>query len=332
MLSWIGIHSVSAWGKIGHEMVANLAYTRLSREAQQAVVTILGNENDTFGSPLAAVADWADRVRYTSVYHWTAPLHFIDVHDEEILGGCPVHAPHSNTTTLCLFDYKRDCPNDTCVAGAIANYSNSMHSNHNLRGDLWRIKESLMFVTHFVGDIHQPLHCARKSDKGGNTFHVHFNVTTAQKSLFGHYQKGEWNLHSVWDDGIIDRALVELYHSSRQEFEEGLMALIQNATNTGELDTWLKCADGRNKTCTSQWAAESLSDALVWAYRNTDDSEVVEASNLSDDYYNTRLAVVHRRIAAAGVRLASTLETILKNRNMTSFGELMFAFLFQAQS
>ena len=59
-----------------------------------------------------------------------------------------------------------------------------------------------MFVTHFVGDIHQPLHSARKSDKGCNTFHVHFNAT-AKKALFGH-QKVEWNLYSVWDDGIID--------------------------------------------------------------------------------------------------------------------------------
>jgi hypothetical protein len=74
--------------------------------------------------------------------------------------------------------------------------------NSNLRGDSWRIKESLIFVTHFVGDIHQPLHSARKSDKGGNTFHVHFNAT-AKKAFFGH-QKVEWNLHLVWDDGIID--------------------------------------------------------------------------------------------------------------------------------
>ena len=187
-----------------------------------------------------------------------------------------------------------------------------------------------MFVTNFVGDIHQPLHSARKSDKGCNTFHVHFNAT-AKKALFGH-QKVEWNLYSVWDDGIIDRALVERYNSSRPEFEDDLMAYIEKTANTGDIDIWLNCADGRNETCTSQWAAESLNDALVWAYRNTDDTEVVEGSNLSSDYYNTRLEVVQRRIAAAGVRLAFTLETILEKRNMTSFGELVFAFIFQAQS
>ena len=34
-------------------------------------------------------------------------------------------------------------------------------------------KVALMFVTHFIGDIHQPLHVSRSSDKGGNTIPVH---------------------------------------------------------------------------------------------------------------------------------------------------------------
>ena len=33
-------------------------------------------------------------------------------------------------------------------------------------------QQSLMFITHFIGDIHQPLHCSRHSDKGGNTIKV----------------------------------------------------------------------------------------------------------------------------------------------------------------
>lgn len=326
VLSCIG--GASAWGKTGHEMVANLAYHRLSKQAQQAVIDVLGTNNNTFGSPLAAVADWADRVRYTSHYHWTTPLHFVDVHDTEISGGCPAQEP--NGTTMCTFDYDRDCENDMCVAGAIANYSKYMSRPTALRlDDKWRVKESLMFVTHFVGDIHQPLHCARKSDKGGNSIHVHFNVTD-KKSLFEH-KKGEWNLHSVWDDGIIDRALVELYNQSRENFEDDLLLLIENAEKTGDVEAWLTCADGRNKTCTSQWAAESLHDALVWAYRNVDDTEVVEGSEISKSYYDSRLAVVRRRIAAAGVRLGATLESVLAGRNVRSFGEMLFAFMYQAQ-
>ena len=316
--------SVSAWGKVGHEMVANLAYHRLSDESQQTVIRILGTNNSTFGSPLAAVADWADRVRYTKTYHWTTPLHFIDVHDADIPGACPSQKP--NGTTLCTFDYQRDCEEDMCVAGAIANYSSHLALGASrLGGDSWRLKESLMFVTHFVGDIHQPLHCARKSDKGGNSFHVQFNLTD-NVLLYGH-KKGEWNLHSVWDDGIIDRALLELFNQTRETFEDDLLLLIHHAEANGEIDTWLSCPDGRNKTCTSLWAEESLNDALVWAYRNSDDTEIVDNSKLSTEYYESRLGVVQRRLAAAGVRLAATLELVLAGTiSRKSFWELLFPF------
>jgi len=38
---------------------------------------------------------------------------------------------------------------------------------------------SLMFLAHFVGDIHQPLHCGNTVDFGGNTIIVHwYNATT----------------------------------------------------------------------------------------------------------------------------------------------------------
>ena len=323
--------SCSAWGKIGHEMVANIAYQRLSNPSRQTVHAILGNTNNAEGSPLAAVADWADRVRYTKTYHWTTPLHFIDIRDTEIAGGCPALPPGATNSTLCTFDYERDCENDLCVAGAIANYSNYMSSNVQLYGEnKWRLKESLMFVTHFVGDIHQPLHCARGSDKGGNTIHVHFNITN--DLLPGEHKNGEWNLHSVWDDGVIDRALVELYNHSRANFENDLFLLIETAVRTGDIEAWLDCPDGRNKTCTSQWAEESLNDALVWAYRNSDDREVVEGSELSTRYYDSRLAVVRRRIAAAGVRLAATLELTLARRKVKTFGELLFTFVYQTQT
>jgi hypothetical protein len=298
-------------------MVANLAYERLGGSAKEAIKQILGNLTSD-GSPLAAVADWADRVRYTKTYHWTTPLHFVDVQDDIINGGCPVIESGENTS--CTFEYPRDCKENMCVAGAIANYSTHLGewgnsffqgNSKNDNSDKWRVKESLMFVTHFLGDIHQPLHCARKSDKGGNTIHVKFDVT--DKALRSSRTNHAWNLHSVWDDGLIERALVELYSESRERFEDDIRKLIRDAETTGDIKAWLKCSDGTNKTCTSQWAEESLEEAMTWAYRNSDGGEVVEGSVLSKDYYQTRIAVVRRRIAAAGVRLASTLQLALSS-------------------
>jgi S1/P1 Nuclease len=51
--------------------------------------------------------------------------------------------------------------------------------------------------------------------------------------------------------------------------------------------------------------------ALTFAYRNSDDSEIVDGSVLDTSYYETRLEVVEKQLIAAGIRLAVTLENIL---------------------
>jgi hypothetical protein len=50
---------------------------------------------------------------------------------------------------------------------------------------------------------------------------------------------------------------------------------------------------------------------LTFAYRNSDDAEIVDGSVLDESYYETRLEVVQKQLIAAGIRLAVTLETIL---------------------
>jgi hypothetical protein len=146
---------VAGWGTLGHEIVANLAWSRLSKQTRETVEHILGNVNgtDEAGSPLAAVADWADRVRHYKP--WSAPLHYIDVRDALFDGGC--HFNSDVGKQICEFDYDRDCPNDVCVAGAIMNYTTQLmttktveeEDNSNLRRRTQSInkKEALMFLT-----------------------------------------------------------------------------------------------------------------------------------------------------------------------------------------
>ena len=106
--------------------------------------------------------------------------------------------------------YARDCVDDFCAAGAIANYSRILQDgtnneqHHQLRlgtskkiSDIKkneRIWESLAFLTHIIGDIHQPLHVSRSSDKGGNKFIVNFDLSVPIEDLkYTHH----WNLHSI---------------------------------------------------------------------------------------------------------------------------------------
>jgi hypothetical protein len=209
------------------------------------------------------------------------------------------------------------------------------------RGGLWNIVDdnnakyflyipfshSVLFALcfSFVGDIHQPLHASRTSDKGGNDFHVHFESSSAFSSLLaasttttssttvrsGRSHHHGWNLHSVWDSGIIEQAIESNYNGSRTMFEDYLtQASRSGGVYNDDMDQWLECSNGRNQTCTIEWGEESFENALMWAYRNTDNQEIANGSVLTVSYYETRLPIVEQRLLAGGVRLAATLESI----------------------
>ncbi|KAG5010540.1 hypothetical protein JHK87_019055 [Glycine soja] len=100
---------------------------------------------DSAQGDLAAVCSWADEVGHTYRYRWCSALHYADTPDFK-----------------CNYEYFRDCHDSyrhkhRCVSGAIYNYtmqlksadaSTSSEFNYNLA-------EALMFLSHFVGDIHQ---------------------------------------------------------------------------------------------------------------------------------------------------------------------------------
>jgi hypothetical protein len=209
IVMFIDIPTSHAWGKEGHEIVANIAYNLLTSEAKEASYHILFPSDDFnatgYISPLAAVANWADKARYTKEFSWTTPLHYVDVQDELIEGGCPYtpeELPHLKKAmkSKCTFQYERDCVDDFCAVGAIASCSHLSKHDHKslltqgrLRGPVkpyaaYNVtqRQSLMFLIHIIGDIHQPLHASRASDRGGNTIHVTFG-----DELIGH--EG-WNL------------------------------------------------------------------------------------------------------------------------------------------
>jgi S1/P1 Nuclease len=54
--------------------------------------------------------------------------------------------------------------------------------------------EALKYLGHWVGDVHQPLHVSFEDDRGGNEVGISGGLCN-------------WNLHAVWDRGIIEQAL-----------------------------------------------------------------------------------------------------------------------------
>src|SRR5256885_1050309 len=161
----VAIAPAFGWGPEGHNLVARLAAVRLTPAAAAKVAEILGP-----GVTLASISTWADQVRPSRTE--TGPWHYIDI---------PIDKVH--------LDMQRDCPKGVCVIAKIEDFEKVLAAPETPPKER---KEALMFIVHFVGDMHQPLHCSDNKDKGGNGVKVDF---------FGKPS----NLHTVWDSGLLGR-------------------------------------------------------------------------------------------------------------------------------
>lgn len=266
-------HVAHGWGSEGHYTICKIAQSRLTGAAADAVKQLLPE----WAEDLSSVCLWADQVKFR--YRWSSELHYLNTPDN-----------------LCKYQYTRDCKDDNgekgrCVAGAINNYTSQLlgYKSNALRA-AYNLTEALMFLSHFIGDIHQPLHVGFTTDRGANEIEVRW------------YTRKQ-NLHHVWDSNIIETA-EERYYSSDTD---GLVdAIQQNITNdwAEEVKGWETCSSTK-PPCPDIYASESIAAACQWAYKG-----VSEGSVLEDPYFLSRLPTVNLRLAKGGVRLAATLNRI----------------------
>ncbi|VAH53055.1 unnamed protein product [Triticum turgidum subsp. durum] len=263
-----GAPAAQAWGKEGHYMTCKIADGFLTKEALAGVKALLPSSAK---GELAEVCSWADSQRFR--YRWSSPLHFAD------------------TPKDCKFSYARDCHDakgnkDACVVGAINNYTAALQDP----SSPYDRTESLMFLAHFVGDVHQPLHCGHVEDLGGNTILVR-------------WYRRKSNLHHVWDVDVIEQAMKDFYGKDQDTM---IKAIQRNITKdwSGEEKQWEACRSKTKTTCADKYAQESAALACD-AYKG-----VKQDSTLGDEYYSAALPVVEKRIAQGGVRLAAILNRI----------------------
>lgn len=150
--------NASAWGRKGHTMVAQIAFSYLDEATKQNVLSYLD------GMTLEEAANWMDDIKSDKKTAFMKPFHYANFpkgtkaadHD----GGNIVHI--LNTAILDLG--RKD----------------------KLSKD--EIKTNLLFLFHLVGDLHQPLHVGYENDKGGNT--VQLNYKTRGTNLHSFWDSG----------------------------------------------------------------------------------------------------------------------------------------------
>jgi len=261
-------------------------------------------------------------------------MHYMEVPDDEV--SCPILADED--VNECFFDYDRDCPEDACSVGGIVINSSHLQQEHHQRHLYWlalhhmffgdSVKESLLFLTHFFADIHQPLHACLKTDYCGVFID---NITFIDQDRHSLPEDG-WtkflcslpiigdlmgskctgrpiNLHRVWDSLIIVKHIADDFGGSRYALEQDLLQYIENSHD--KRDEWLACPDATDRGCVMGWANHELELALRYAYRDVDGSEVPEGAVLTEAYHERAVPVVREQLAAAAVRFAYTLNTLL---------------------
>ena len=153
------------WGWDQHKVVAEIAEENLTPPAKQGVAALLGPQ-----AKLANVAIWADEIKDERPD--TAPCHYINY-------------------PLELLEPKYDVrqTEDGNIVSAIEAQITILKDQEAPLSDR---REALKFLVHFVGDIHQPLHCGCAADRGGNT------VALLWKGKVK-------NLHSFWDVAVLPK-------------------------------------------------------------------------------------------------------------------------------
>jgi hypothetical protein len=201
-LALVGTTPAHAYWEFGHETVANIAMANVRPATARAVGRLLARER-LLGTPEcpartpAQAAVWADCIK---------PLK--DEAGQSRFGYA--FSWHYQNVNVCKpFDLASACATGDCVSAQIERQAARLRDPRAPRAE--RV-QALAFLLHFVGDLHMPLHAGDRADKGGN------DVAAA----YGIYAPRRFNLHSLWDGPLAERAitsgpsLVRRYPASRR--------------------------------------------------------------------------------------------------------------------
>lgn len=276
----------SAWGGEGHRITARVAWARMKQSTRDKITAILGSE-----VALKAAANWPDTLysdpeRYGYTFKW----HFVDI---------PTNTDHKYLAS-------RDCKQNEgeCVIKALASQRVRLMNTSTGAG---KRLNALRFIIHFMGDLHQPLHCAQDNDDaGGNGKAVcFFGVCTAKSG--GKVKNA--NLHMTWDKLMIQHTKI-----SEDDYVEKIVSRIE-AMSQSELDEIL-AGD------TVKWAEDAHQIAFTHAYalptptkkkkfsKKTQKYYYIDSYALGQEYHDDNIGHVDNQLLKGSVRLAAMLDEI----------------------
>ena len=198
-----------AWGDLGHEVTALIAYRHLLPAARAALDTLLATDTDTLtAGDFAGRATWADK--YRTAHRETAAWHFVDIEIErpDLQRAC------FGFPAVPAGQWASQGPAQDCVVNKIVEFAAELKNPSTPAPE--RLL-ALKFLIHFVGDLHQPLHAADHDDRGGNCISLSPPL------------EAQNNLHAYWDVSVVN----SLGHSAAQIADQ-----LDARLSAGDIKDW----------------------------------------------------------------------------------------------
>ncbi len=245
--------AANAWGVIGHRIVGEIAESYLNPNARKAIKQILGNET------LAMSANWADLIKSDSTYRHVSSWHYVNLPEGLDQKG--------------LSNYLDAFTEPNIYSKTIEMIATLKNPKASANDKIF----ALRLLVHLIGDMHQPMHTARKEDLGGNRINL---------TWFGE----KTNLHRVWDEQLI-----EFQQLSYTEFTKAI-----NFATPQQLAMWNKstikdCVFESYEVCNKIYATGIKKD-----------------DKLSYNYNYDWVDTLNAQLLKGGVRLANVLNEIYK--------------------
>jgi len=281
-LAFIVIKPSFALGKLGHQVICQLAFEHLSPSKQDKITALLNTIPKQHKSlinrynykkednPITFdnACTWADAIKRLEEFKAYNSWHYMNV-----------SRSHSE---IKINDCKQNClPQAILKHQQILALAQKPHQ--------WQQAQALLFLGHWLGDIHQPLHISFLDDLGGN------------KVKFSHLDSKCSNLHWYWDQCILYRGK----HSKAKWLELLNVKWKQHSQPNWQTEqVW-------------QWADESYQlvrkPSFNYCEINNQGScqKPKDKIKLPPDYLIQHQAVMEQRLLQAAQRLTKILEETL---------------------
>ena len=239
--------SAFAWGQKGHDAVAYIAEKHLSAAAADSVATILDGKSPVYW------ANWLDNASHTPDYAYTKTWHYKNIDAGVKYQDAPLNPKGDVVTAIREQIAILRSPKSTKEQKALA----------------------LKILIHTTGDMHQPMHMGRYSDRGGNRLQVRF------------FDQGS-NLHSVWDTKLPNAAHAWTYTEWADQLDR-LSPDKAAEVASGNIDDWARQTHS---------VAERLYDRFA------------PGSRISYNEIAAWTPVVEQQLLGGGLRLARILNAL----------------------